>query len=387
MKNIAIFGSTGSIGTSTIKVLKLHPDEYRVFALTGHRNINLLFKQCMELKPKYVYINNDKLAKELARQLREANSKAEVLCEPNDLIFLASHPEVNIVMSAIVGSAGLLPTYHAALSGKKVLLANKESLVAGGAIIMKAAKENGATIIPIDSEHSAIFQSLPFGYENLQSSGVNKIILTASGGPFLNTSYEMLQKVDARAAVKHPNWDMGHKISVDSATLMNKGLEVIEAYWLFNATIDQIEVVIHPQSIIHSMVEYIDGSILAQLGTPDMKTPIAYGLSAPKRITSGSKKLNFMELGALTFAKPDLTRFPCLQLALAGLKDGECACAIINASNETAVAKFLNDEHGFYSIPAMIEKALGKFSGTKITTIDELIELDLSVKSFCNSIT
>ncbi len=383
MQKIVIFGATGSIGVSTLDVIKLHPDKFSVFALTANNNASLLYQQCLEFNPSYAYINGDDAAKTMQQRLTEANSTTQVLCKPEDLAYLAAHAEVDLVMSAIVGSAGLVPTYHAAKNGKKILLANKESLVAGGRIITDTAKLNHAQIIPVDSEHSAIFQALPYGYTSLDEIGVNKIILTASGGPFLNTPYEELCKVTAAQAVKHPNWSMGQKISVDSSTLMNKGLEVIEAYWLFNAKPSQIEVVVHPQSIIHSMVEYIDSSIIAQLGTPDMKTPIAYALSAPERINSGSKQLNFTTLQNLTFCKVDYIRFPCLKLAIDALSEESNTAAVINAANEVAVAKFLANEHGFYDIPRMIETAIEKFSGTTSTHIEELILLDQEVKQYC----
>lgn len=383
MQQVVIFGSTGSIGKSTLEVINLHREKYSVFAITGHSNHKLLFEQCQKFTPQYVLIQDKILALELEKWLNEAKLSTQILTESSDLIYLASHPEVDVVMSAIVGSAGLLPTYHAALAGKRILLANKESLVAGGAIITNAVKRYNATMIPVDSEHSAIFQSLPFAYTSLDDIGVSKIILTASGGPFLNTPYEVLQNVSAKEAVKHPNWSMGQKISVDSSTLMNKGLEVIEAYWLFGCRLEQLEVVVHPQSIIHSMVEYTDSSIIAQLGTPDMKTPIAYALSAPQRIVSGSNKLNFAELKALTFSAPDTQRFPCLQLAWEAIKLGGAAPAVLNAANEIAVAKFLNDSHGFYDIPKMITTAMNKFAHQQCATIDELINLDKEVRLFC----
>lgn len=383
MQNIVIFGSTGSVGKSTLDVLRLHKDKYNVFAITGYSNVQLLLEQCLEFNPKYVLIENQKLSDELSNLIKNNNLNTNVLNAKNDFIYLASHSEVDIVMSSIVGAAGLIPTYHAALNGKRILLANKESLVAGGAIITQAVKENNATLIPVDSEHSAIFQSLPFAYNDLTSIGVNKIILTASGGPFLKTPYKELCNVTANEAVKHPNWNMGQKISVDSSTLMNKGLELIEAYWLFGTTIEQLEVIVHPQSIIHSMVEYIDSSIVAQLGTPDMRTPIAYALSAPDRVLSGSKKLDFTTLSNLTFEKPDLQRFPCLELAWNGLRMGESACAVINAANEIAVDMFLKNQHGFYDIPQMIESAMHKFAATKITHIDDVITLDQEVRKFC----
>lgn len=385
MKQIVIFGSTGSIGVSTLEVLALHKETYRVFALTGYSNISLLATQCQQVCPTYVWVPDSVTAQNLAELLKMQKTSTAILYGEENLIHLASHPEVDVVMSAIVGSAGLLPTYHATKAGKRILLANKESLVAGGALITQTAEANGATIIPVDSEHSAIFQALPFGYSSLDEIGVNKIILTASGGPFLNKSREELQHVTAAQAVKHPNWNMGQKISVDSATLMNKGLEVIEAFWLFKAKPAQIEVVVHPQSIIHSMVEYCDSSIIAQLGSPDMKTPIAYALSAPQRIISGSNKLDFLKLAPLTFTAPDTTRFPCLQLAWDTLKLGGCAPLVINAANEIAVAKFLRNEIGFYDIPALLQRALDEFSSVTANSLDELLAIDNEVRIFCRS--
>lgn len=386
MKNIAIFGSTGSIGKSTLDVLRLHKNKYKVFAITGYSNYKLLLEQALEFTPQYVLIQNKQLAAQLSAMLKSANNLAQVLSDENDLKYIASHDEVDIVMSAIVGSAGLIPTYQAAKHGKRILLANKESLVAGGAIITEALRKNNATMIPVDSEHSAIFQSLPFGYKSLDDVGVEKIILTASGGPFLNTPFEILKQVTAKEAVKHPNWSMGQKISIDSSTLMNKGLEVIEAFWLFNSRIEQIEVVVHPQSIIHSMVQYKDSSIIAQLGTPDMKTPIAYALSAPDRIESGSNRLDFTTLKALTFANPDLERFPCLKLALDSLKLGKNSCAVLNAANEIAVEKYLKDQHGFYDIPDMIEKSMSKFINEDVNDIESIIMLDKEVRRYCLSL-
>ncbi len=385
MKNIVIFGSTGSIGTSTLDVIRLHKNSYNIFALTGHRNVELLFQQCLEFKPKYAFIEDNNLANILKLKLTENKVKTEVLHDKSDLAYLAQHCEVDIVMSAIVGSAGLVPTYEAAKHGKRILLANKESLVAGGKIITDTVEANNAKLIPVDSEHSAIFQSLPFEYNSLDEIGVNRILLTASGGPFLNLSYAELENVTAAQAIKHPNWSMGQKISVDSSTLMNKGLEIIEAFWLFKSTVEQIEVVVHPQSIIHSMVEYIDSSIIAQLGSPDMKTPIAYALNAPQRIESGSAKLDFMQLNALTFCAPDYIRFPCLQLAIESLKYGGNACAILNAANEVAVAKFLAGTHKFYDIPKLINRALEKFSGAGAKSISDIVALDTEVKHFCLS--
>lgn len=383
MQNIIIFGSTGSIGKSTLDVIRLHKDKYKVFGLSGNSNLELLFTQCQEFMPSFVWIKQAEKAKILKELLAEAKINTAVLNTNEQLADLASHPDVQVIMSAIVGSAGLIPTYHAAATGKKILLANKESLVAGGAIITKEAKKNKAQLIPVDSEHSAIYQALPLGYNSLSEAGVNKIILTASGGPFLNTPKEQLKNVIAKEAIKHPNWSMGQKISVDSATLMNKGLELIEAQWLFNASYEQLEVIIHPQSIIHSMVEYIDSSIIAQLGTPDMKTPISYALSNPQRIISGSKRLNFFEINQLTFCKPDTDRFPCLQIALESLKNNSKNAAIINAANEVAVAAYLADRIKFYDISDTIESALRKFDNSNINDINELLKFDSEVRTYC----
>jgi 1-deoxy-D-xylulose-5-phosphate reductoisomerase len=306
---------------------------------------------------------------------------------------IATIAEVDIVMSAIVGSKGLLPTYAAIKANKKVLLANKESLVTGGKLINAALASGTAQLIPVDSEHSAIFQALPYDYQQNTTAmaSVNKIILTASGGPFLKFTHEELTKVTPEMAIKHPNWLMGKKISVDSSTLMNKGLEVIEAYWLFGSALDKIEVVVHPQSIIHSMVEYIDGSIIAQLGAPDMKTPIAYALAYPQRITSGSEKLDFAKLCNLTFEEPDYARFPCLKLAFNALKSGGVAPAVLNAANEVAVAAFLANQIGFYDINALIQNSLDHFGDREFMTIDEIIDIDSQTREYtqkliCNNL-
>lgn len=384
LQKIAIFGSTGSIGVSTLEVIDLHLDKYQVFALSGNNNLDLLAKQCAKYHPKFVYIPNVEMISLLRGKLDSLHcSHIQILCGKHELIDLASNPEIDVVMSAIVGSAGLIPTYYAAKTGKKILLANKESLVAAGKLITTTAKEHSAQIIPVDSEHSAIYQALPYGYSSLKDAGVNKIILTASGGPFLNTPKNEIANKLASEAIKHPNWSMGRKISVDSATLMNKGLEVIEAHWLFDTAPNQIEVVVHPQSIIHSMVEYVDSSIIAQLGTPDMKTPIAYALSAPNRIISGSNKLDFLKLKELTFESPDLERFPCLQLAFDSLESTKNTSAIINAANEIAVEKYLNDEIKFYDIPLLIEKALIKYDDSlTYTTLEDILALDYEVKQW-----
>ncbi|MFN7095535.1 MAG: 1-deoxy-D-xylulose-5-phosphate reductoisomerase, partial [Burkholderiales bacterium] len=321
MQNVAILGSTGSIGCSTLAVIRQHPDKYRVIALTANTALDKLLEQCIEFKPEFAVILDKKLGAILQDKLAGYAIPTQVLTDYADLSHLVSLPATDIVMSAIVGSKGLQPTFMAISAGKKVLLANKEALVTGGKLIIEALKHSNAQLIPVDSEHSAIFQSLPDG--NVSDPRVlSKIILTASGGPFRTFTQQQLASVSSAQAIKHPNWSMGRKISVDCSTLMNKGLEVIEAYWLFGLPIDKIEVLVHPQSIIHSMVEYVDGSIIAQLGTADMKTPIAYALAYPQRINSGSARLDFTTLSSLTFEQPDYQRFPCLKLAFEALRSG-----------------------------------------------------------------
>ncbi|MCC2625232.1 MAG: dxr [Burkholderiales bacterium] len=383
-KNITVLGSTGSIGCNTLEVVRLHPDKYIVKALTASGNLDKLFAQCVEFKPEYAIILDQEKSRILADKLRLHNISTKVLFTPNDLVKVATLEQVDIVMSAIVGSSGLLPTLEAVKAGKKVLLANKESLVAGGKIINQALKEcSNARLIPVDSEHSAIFQSLPPNYSVAE---INKIILTASGGPFRGFSREQLCDVTPEQAIKHPNWSMGQKISVDSSTLMNKGLEVIEAYWLFGTGLDKIEVVVHPQSIIHSMVEYTDSSIVAQLGTADMKTPIAYALAYPKRIVSGSKRLDFMLSSTLTFEKPDYERFPCLQLAFDALKSGGVAPAVLNAANEIAVSAFLDHRIKFYDINIIINQTMANFAHNDYNSVEEIIEVDQQARKFATSI-
>lgn len=385
MQGVAILGSTGSIGCSTLEVIRLHPKLYKIIALTANLQAEKLLIQCIEFKPKYAVILDKSQATSLELKLKEHNISTQVLTNISDLVNIVSLAEVDIVMSAIVGSHGLLPTYNAVLAGKKVLLANKESLVAGGRLINEALLKNpNAKLIPVDSEHSAIFQSLAPDYVEHKEL-ISKIILTASGGPFRSYSKDQLENVTPEMAVKHPNWSMGKKISVDSSTLMNKGLEVIEAYWLFGVGLEKIDVVVHPQSIIHSMVEYIDGSIIAQLGTPDMKTPIAYALAYPNRISSGSSKLDFTSISNLTFEKPDFDRFPCLELAFSALKSGKAAALVLNAANEIAVEAFLNHKIKFYSINKIIEATMNYFSNSDFITIEDILELDKSTREYVQS--
>lgn len=358
-QNLTLLGSTGSIGVSTLDVVRRHPDRYRVFALCAHRQADKLFEQCLEFKPAYAVVGEAGLAADLARRFREERLDIEVLSGVQALVEMASASEVNAVMAAIVGAAGLEPTLAAVCAGKKVLLANKESLVMAGEIFVRAVQENGAKLLPVDSEHNAIFQSLPADFSgDLSTSGVRRILLTASGGPFRKASLESLRSVTPEAACAHPNWVMGRKISVDSASMMNKGLEVIEAHWLFGIPPEKIQVVVHPQSVIHSMVEYVDGSILAQLGNPDMRTPIAHALAYPERIEAGVEPLDLFKIGRLDFEAPDVARFPCLKLAYDALAEGGTAPAILNAANEVAVEAFLDRKLPFLGIPSLIAATL-----------------------------
>ncbi|MEN9390726.1 MAG: hypothetical protein RL017_23 [Pseudomonadota bacterium] len=383
MQKIAILGSTGSIGCNSLEVIRHNIDKYQVFALTAHSQVEKLLKQCIEFKPQYAVIGNEIKAQQLREQLKNNNIATTVLSNHIDISTIVAMPEIDVVISAIVGAQGLHSTYTAILNSKKVLLANKESLVAAGKLITQVLQQNSKSqLIPIDSEHSAILQSLPHDYTEKKHL-VSSIILTASGGPFYQFSAQQLQNVTPDMALRHPNWTMGKKITIDSSTLMNKGLEVIEAYWLFG--IDKLEVVIHPQSIIHSMVEYIDGSVIAQLGTPDMKTPIAYALAYPNRIVSGSPKINFKQLKSLTFDVPDYDSFPCLKLAFEALKMGRAAPAILNAANEVAVAAFLAGKIKFYAINDLIEKALNKFVGVDYSSIDEVLQIDKECRKFAQS--
>ncbi|MCE2706435.1 MAG: 1-deoxy-D-xylulose-5-phosphate reductoisomerase [Proteobacteria bacterium] len=381
-KYITVLGSTGSIGCSTLAVVKLNLDKYQIFALTANTQADKLFEQCVVFKPRYAVILDKTKAKFLQDKLLNHDINTQVLSDTTDLTVVVEDPEVDIVMSAIVGSCGLLPTYSAIKANKKVLLSNKESLIAGGQLMINALKNSSATLIPVDSEHNAIFQCLEGNKTSNAFNEVSKIILTASGGPFRTMSYEDIAKVTVESALQHPNWSMGKKVTIDSSTLMNKGLEVIEAYWLFGQDLNLIDVVVHPQSIIHSMVEYVDGSVLAQLGMPDMKTPIAHALAYPNRINSGSAKLDFTKIKSLTFESPDYKRFPCLQLAFDAIISGGTMPAILNAANEVAVAAFLNKEINFYAISDTIDTAMNYFSKTDFSSIDEIIDIDSVVRDF-----
>ena len=352
---LTILGSTGSIGESTLDVVSRHPEKFRVFALAGHRQVDKLAAQCKQFRPEYAVVGDAGHAAELEKKLKQEGIDTQVLYGAQALIDVASADEVSGVMCAIVGAAGLPSALAAAQKGKTIYLANKETLVVSGALFMETARQNGATVLPIDSEHNAIFQVLPRDYTGrLNEHGINSIILTASGGPFLNTDLSTFDSITPEQAVKHPNWSMGRKISVDSASMMNKGLELIEAHWLFNCPPEKLEVVIHPQSVIHSMVRYRDGSVLAQLGNPDMRTPIAYCLGLPERIDSGVGELDFGALSALTFQKPDFDRFPCLKLAYQAMNAGGAAPCVLNAANEVAVAAFLDKRIKFTDIAKVV---------------------------------
>ena len=358
---LTILGSTGSIGESTLDVVSRHPEKFRVFALAGHRQVDKLAAQCKQFRPEYAVVGDAGHAAELEKKLKQEGIDTQVLYGAQALIDVASADEVSGVMCAIVGAAGLPSALAAAQKGKTIYLANKETLVVSGALFMETARQNGATVLPIDSEHNAIFQVLPRDYTGrLNEHGINSIILTASGGPFLNTDLSTFDSITPEQAVKHPNWSMGRKISVDSASMMNKGLELIEAHWLFNCPPEKLEVVIHPQSVIHSMVRYRDGSVLAQLGNPDMRTPIAYCLGLPERIDSGVGELDFGALSALTFQKPDFDRFPCLKLAYQAMNAGGAAPCVLNAANEVAVAAFLDKCIKFTDIAQVVAHCLAQ---------------------------
>ena len=377
LQQVTILGSTGTIGVNTLDVISQHSNRFAVFALTANKNVDALFNQCQKFSPQYAVMLEDQAAEQLSAKLKQVGSATEVLSGMAALEFVSAHEKVDAVMAAIVGSAGLKPSIAAAKAGKRILLANKETLVMAGSIFMQAVEQGRATLLPIDSEHNAIFQVMPHDKRtSLIDGGVKKIILTASGGPFRKASAEELKSVTVKQALNHPNWVMGPKITIDSATLMNKGLEVIEAHWLFNASAEQIEVVVHPQSVIHSMVEYIDGSVLAQLGNPDMRTPIAYALGYPTRLQSGVSSLDLFKIAQLNFETPDTRKFPCLRLAFDALKAGGNAAAIMNAANEVAVEAFINEKIRFTDIPALIESVLENAQIKAVTDLEMLITSD-----------
>lgn len=378
---LTILGSTGSIGESTLDVVSRHPEKFRVFALAGHRQVDKLAAQCKQFRPEYAVVGDAGHAAELEKKLKQEGINTQVLYGAQALIDVASADEVSGVMCAIVGAAGLPSALAAAQKGKTIYLANKETLVVSGALFMETARQNAAAVLPIDSEHNAIFQVLPRDYTGrLNEHGINSIILTASGGPFLNTDLSTFDSITPEQAVKHPNWSMGRKISVDSASMMNKGLELIEAHWLFNCPPEKLEVVIHPQSVIHSMVRYRDGSVLAQLGNPDMRTPIAYCLGLPERIDSGVGELDFGALSALTFQKPDFDRFPCLKLAYQAMNAGGAAPCVLNAANEVAVAAFLDKRIKFTDIAQVVAHCLAQDFSDGHHDIESLLAQDAQTR-------
>ena len=374
---LTILGSTGSIGVNTLDVVRRHPDRYQVLALCAYRQVDRLYEQCLAFRPRFAVVGEAALAVQLTERLRQAGCSTEVEYGPEALVRMASLPEVDVVMAAIVGAAGLPSTLAAARAGKRVLLANKEALVMAGPVFMRAVRESGAVLLPVDSEHNAIFQSLPMGYSgDMNKGGVSRILLTASGGPFRKTPTAELAHVTPEQACAHPNWVMGRKISVDSASMMNKGLEVIEAHWLFNVPAEKIEVVIHPQSVIHSLVQYVDGSVLAELGNPDMRTPIAQALAYPERIAAGVEPLDLFKVATLHFERPDDERFPCLALAYRALREGGSASATLNAANEVAVAAFLDRKIGFAAIPEIIAGTMDAVPVTTLETLQDVLEAD-----------
>jgi 1-deoxy-D-xylulose-5-phosphate reductoisomerase len=375
MIGVAVLGSTGSIGTSTLDVIARHPDRYQVMVLAANTSVDAIWSQVGKFKPPYVVMVDPQAASQLRERVLSAKLDTEVLSGSVSLETVVALPEVDAVMAAIVGAAGLGSSLAAARAGKRVLLANKESLVLAGSLFMRTVKESGARLLPIDSEHNALFQCMP-APDTAVDNGIRRLLLTASGGPFRTKPLSQLQSVTPEEACAHPNWDMGKKISVDSATMMNKGLEVIEARWLFDVGCEDIQVVVHPQSVIHSMVEYVDGSVLAQMGNPDMRTPIAHALAWPERITSGVAPLDLFEVARLDFEAPDFERFRCLQLAYDAVASGGVSAAVLNAANEIAVDAFLQRKLSFTDIPALIEETLAAVANSEPESIAHLVDVD-----------
>jgi len=377
MKTISILGSTGSIGCNALDVIRLHSDKFDIFALSGHENVDLLFTQAVEFNPSYIVTKDEKSQVRLTKLLKEKKLNIEVLFGPDGYRFIAGHEKVSTVLAAITGAAGLISTMEAAMKGKKILLANKESMVMAGNLLSEVCSQNNGLIIPVDSEHNAIFQVI---HDQNNPDEINKLILTASGGPFRNSTLDELINVSVEDALNHPNWTMGKKVTIDSATMMNKGLEVIEAAFLFKIDYKKIEVLIHPQSIIHSLVEFIDGSSLTQLGTPDMKVPISYALSFPERISSGVSGINLSLTEDLQFEAPDLEKFRCLKLAYDCLEQGGSYPIEINATNEVAVDAFLNKKIKFTQISELIEIALNEAKSSTIKNIEDILVVDLQAR-------
>ena len=387
-RQLAILGSTGSIGVSTLDVVRAHPDRFHIVALTAGKQVERLANQCVEFKPLIAVVSEASDAKRLQKILLEKQLKTQVLYGPEALVSAVLDSGCDTVMAAIVGAAGLVPALAAAQAGKRVLLANKEALVMSGKLFMQAMKSGGGELLPIDSEHNAIFQCLPndFTKNPSASSGVEELWLTASGGPFRSTPIDQLSSITPEQACAHPNWVMGRKISVDSATMMNKGLEVIEAFWLFGLPLEKIKVFIHPQSVVHSMVRYRDGSVLAQLGQPDMRTPIAYGLAWPERIDAGVEPLNLTQLANLNFFEPDFKRFPCLALAFDAAKAGGTAPAVLNAANEVAVAAFLDQGLPYLSIHQVVEQVLNRLPVQNVQSLEDVLNADTLARKLANDI-
>lgn len=385
-QNLTILGSTGSIGLSTLDVVARHPERYRVYALTANTQADKMAEQCLLYQPAYAVMRDESAAERLQKLLTERGCQTQVLAGSEGLVQVSAAPEVDVLMAAIVGSAGLEPTLAGVQAGKKVLLANKESLVMAGGLFMAAVRESGATLLPIDSEHNAIFQCLPMAYRSPAAAGVRRILLTGSGGPFRQTPIADLVSVTPDQACAHPNWSMGRKISVDSATMMNKGLEFIEACWLFDARPEQIEIVVHPQSVIHSMVEYNDGSVLAQMGNPDMRTPIAHALAWPERIESGVASLDFTTTSRLDFEAPSFERFPGLRLSIEAAKAGGIMPAALNAANEVAVEAFLAGRAGFTDIARVIGAVLGKAQQCEPSDLAVVKEADAAARSLAQTL-
>lgn len=392
MRNVTLLGATGSIGTSTLDVLRRHKDEFKLHAVAASSSVDKMVAIVQEFKPERVAMHNEKSAQELSKRLKDLGLYAEVLAGAQGVEEVAGDGVADVVVGAIVGAAGLKPVIAAVRTGCVIALANKEALVMSGQIFFETVKKYGSKVLPVDSEHSAIFQCLPYeaqtnlGYCDLKQANVNKILLTGSGGPFRDSPLESLKTVTAAQAIAHPVWSMGPKISVDSATMMNKGLEFIEARYLFNATDDDIKVVIHPQSVIHSMVSFTDGAILAQLGQPDMRTPIAVALGFPQRLTSGVDMLDFEKLSELTFRTPDFVRYPCLKLAMQASKSGQGATTCLNAANEVAVDAFLHSKIGYLDIATVVDGVLQKVNVGSLSSIDEVLDTDRQAREIAKSI-
>ncbi len=387
MTGISILGSTGSIGMSTLEVIAEQRDRFQVVALTANTQVDRLFQQCKTFEPEFAVMVDADAAQQLREKIKQAGLMTQVLQGLDGLIDIVCLPQTDHVMAAIVGAAGLLPTLAAAEAGKRVLLANKEALVMSGQLFMDAVKKSGAELLPIDSEHNAIFQCLPDNYQaGFKKLGIRKILLTGSGGPFRNTPLAELNTVTPDQACAHPNWSMGRKISVDSATMMNKGLELIEACWLFNTTPDSIKIVVHPQSIIHSMVEYVDGSVLSQMGMPDMRTPIAHAMAWPQRMSSGVERLDFLSGIQLDFEKPDYVRFPCLRLSEEAIRTGGTMPAILNAANEVAVQAFLDEKLAFTAIAGLVEQVMENISSSAAISLDVILKNDAEARKVANSL-